>query len=354
MAPALELSMVSKAYDSACVVESLSLELERGQIGCLLGESGCGKTTVLRCIAGFEAIQAGTIKINEAVVSSPLTRLPPERRLLGMVFQDYALFPHLNIANNIAFGLHRQPLNDRNARVSEMLDLVGLANQADKYPHELSGGQQQRVALARALAPNPDLLLMDEPFSNLDVALRERLCIDVRNILKEMGMSALLVTHNQHEAFAMADIIGVMRSGALEQWDTAYNLYHRPRSQYVADFVGEGVLIKGRVTGTGRVETPLGILKGRFSYPCRNGCPADVLIRPEDIIHDDDSPFKAKVLGKKFRGANILYTLRLTQEEKILALVSSHHNHAIGQEIGIRPQVDEIVLFESGLQLSGR
>lgn len=351
MAPALELNRVSKAYDSACVVETLSLKLEKGQIGCLLGESGCGKTTVLRCIAGFEAIQAGTITINETDVSSPVTTLSPEKRRLGMVFQDYALFPHLTIAKNIAFGLHRLPENGRIVRVSEMLDLVGLANQADKYPHEISGGQQQRVALARALAPNPDLLLMDEPFSNLDVALRERLCIDVRNILKELGMSALLVTHNQHEAFAMADIIGVMRTGALEQWDTAYNLYHRPSSQYVADFVGEGVLIKGRVTGADEVETPLGILQGRFSYPCRNGCPADVLIRPEDIIHDDESPFKARVLRKKFRGANILYTLGLTQDEEILALVSSHHNHSIGQEIGIRPQVDEIVLFESGIQI---
>ena len=161
-------------------------------------------------------------------------------------------------------------------------------------------------------------------------------------------MSALLVTHNQHEAFTMADIIGVMRTGALEQWDTAYTLYHRPSSQYVADFVGEGVLIKGRVTGTDRVETPLGILKGRFSFPCRDGCPADVLIRPEDILHDDDSPFKARVLRKRFRGANILYTLSLTKDEEVLALVSSHHNHSIGQEIGIRPQVAEIVLFESG------
>jgi len=158
---------------------------------------------------------------------------------------------------------------------------------------------------------------------------------------------ALLVTHNQHEAFAMADMIGVMKEGQLEQWDTAYNLYHRPKSQFVADFVGEGVLILGKVTSDDEVQTQLGTLKGRFSYPCRNGCPANVLIRPEDIIHDDSSPFKAEILRKNFRGANILYTLRLLNEEKILALVSSHHNHSIGQEIGIKPQVDEIVLFEA-------
>jgi iron(III) transport system ATP-binding protein len=207
--------------------------------------------------------------------------------------------------------------------------------------------------LARALAPNPDLLLMDEPFSNLDVALRERLCIDVRNILKAIGVSALLVTHNQHEAFAMADKIGVMSEGSLEQWDSAYNLYHRPRSQYVADFVGEGVLIQGQVTAEDEVRTELGTLKGRFSYPCRNGCPANVLIRPDDIIHDDSSPFKAKVLRKRFRGANILYTLQLRNDEEVLALVSSHHNHSIGQEIGIKPQVGEIILFETGQNMHG-
>jgi len=162
-----------------------------------------------------------------------------------------------------------------------------------------------------------------------------------------LGISALLVTHNQHEAFAMADTIGVMKDGYLEQWDTDYNLYHRPKSQFVADFVGEGVLVLGRVISEDEVHTQLGTLKGRFSYPCRNVCPANVLIRPEDIIHDYNSPFKAEILRKNFRGANILYTLQLQNEEKILALVSSHHNHSICQEIGVRPQVDEIVLFET-------
>ncbi len=351
MHSALSIKSISKSYNAKCVIEALSLDLQKGDIGCLLGESGCGKTTVLRCIAGFEAIQAGAIRIDGSLMSGPSQTVPPENRRLGMVFQDYALFPHLTIEKNISFGLGGFTTKDRNDRIGEMLDLVGLRNDFSKYPHELSGGQQQRVALARALAPNPDLLLMDEPFSNLDVSLRERLCIDVRNILKEVGISALLVTHNQHEAFAMADIIGVMQHGALEQWDTAYNLYHRPKSQYVADFVGEGVLIQGRVMAHDEVNTQLGTLKGRFSYPCRDGCPADVLIRPDDIIHDDDSPFKAKVLRKRFRGANILYTLQLENDEHVLALVSSHHNHAVGQKIGIRPQVDEIILFEAGLNL---
>ncbi len=348
MSSALHIDSISKGFTDKCVISALSLDLQTGQIGCLLGESGCGKTTALRCIAGFETIQSGTIRIDGAVVSRATRHVPPEARRLGMVFQDYALFPHLTIEKNIAFGIDKVSVTDRRRRVGSMLDLVGLAHEADKYPHELSGGQQQRVALARALAPSPELLLLDEPFSNLDVALRERLCIDVRNILKEINISALLVTHNQHEAFAMADIIGVMKKGALEQWDTAYNLYHRPKSRYVADFVGEGVLVQGRVTSRDEVITELGTLKGRFSYPCRNGCPADVLIRPDDIIHDDGSPFKAKVIRKRFRGANILYTLQLQSDEEVLALVSSHHNHSIGNKIGIRPQVDEIILFEAG------
>ena len=347
MSSALHIDSISKAFGDQCVISALSLELQKGHIGCLLGESGCGKTTALRCIAGFETIQSGTIRIDGAVVSRATRHVPPEARRLGMVFQDYALFPHLTIEKNIAFGINKVSATDRRRRVGSMLDLVGLVDEADKYPHELSGGQQQRVALARALAPSPELLLLDEPFSNLDVALRERLCIDVRNILKEINISALLVTHNQHEAFAMADIIGVMKKGALEQWDTAYNLYHRPKSRYVADFVGEGVLVQGRVTSRDEVITELGTLKGRFSYPCRNGCPADVLIRPDDIIHDDGSPFKAKVIRKRFRGANILYTLQLQSDEEVLALVSSHHNHSIGNKIGIRPQVDEIILFEA-------
>ncbi|MBW1820184.1 MAG: ABC transporter ATP-binding protein [Deltaproteobacteria bacterium] len=348
---ALNINTISKNYDPKCVINALSLELKKGDLGCLLGESGCGKTTVLRCIAGFETIQSGSIRIDGSTMSTPKDNIPPENRGLGMIFQDYALFPHLTVKKNITFGLSKLSSQIKKHRVMEMLELVGLTVDANKYPHELSGGQQQRVALARALAPNPELLLMDEPFSNLDVALRERLCVDVRKILKEIGISALLVTHNQHEAFAMADVIGVMREGALEQWDTAYNLYHRPKSQYVADFVGEGTLVKGQVTADDEVQTQLGKLKGHFSYPCRNGCSASVLIRPEDIIHDDGSPLKAKIIRKRFRGANILYTLKLQTDERVLALVSSHHNHPMGQEIGIKPQVDEIVLFEDAQTL---
>ena len=209
--PLLRVEGLAHAYGAQAVVDGLSLFLRRGAIGCLLGPSGCGKTTVLRCIAGFEAPLEGEIHLNGQVVARAGFSVPPERRRVGMVFQDYALFPHIRVRENIAFGLHLSSSVIRAERVRELAELVGLAAVLDKYPHELSGGQQQRVALARALAPRPDLLLLDEPFSNLDVELRERLSLEVRDIIKTSGATAVLVTHDQQEAFAMADEIGVLK-----------------------------------------------------------------------------------------------------------------------------------------------
>jgi len=346
MASVLELRNVSKSFKHIPVISNLGFTLHAGQIGCLLGPSGCGKTTALRIVAGFESPDAGQIVIKNRIVATPDAGVPPEKRRIGMVFQDYALFPHLTVEENVVFGLKRVDAAEKTRRTAELLDLVGLDEYAHNYSHELSGGQQQRVALARALAPRPEILLMDEPFSNLDVILRERLSMEVRDILKSFGISAVMVTHNQHEAFAMADVIGVLRNGRLEQWDSAYNLYHRPASRAVADFVGEGVLLNANVIDQHKIETGLGILEGPFTFPCRNGCPAHVLIRPEDVVHDHDSSFKARIINKNFRGANILYTLALPSDEKVLSLVPSHHNHQVGQEIGIVPEVGEIILFE--------
>jgi iron(III) transport system ATP-binding protein len=213
----LALDHVSHAYGHHAVVKDLSFQLHPGEIGCLLGASGCGKTTVLRLIAGFETPTQGTIHLQDTVVGAPRHCVPAERRNIGMVFQDYALFPHLSVAGNIGFGLRGTAAAPR--RIDELLAVVGLVGQGHKYPHELSGGQQQRVALARALAPRPHLLLLDEPFSNLDVELRERLSLEVRAILKETGTAAILVTHDQHEAFAVADVVGIMHAGRIEQWD---------------------------------------------------------------------------------------------------------------------------------------
>lgn len=341
----LELNAITQAYTDTPVLQDLSLTLNRGRIGCLLGPSGCGKTTALRCIAGFEDIVDGAISLDDEIISRAGYRLAPEKRRMGMVFQDYALLPHLNARDNVAFGLHHLSRQQRRARADEYLNLVGLPGQANRFAHELSGGQQQRVALARALAPEPKLVLLDEPFSSLDVDLRAHLAQEVREILRRCGATALMVTHDQLEAFAMADDIGVLNAGRIEQWDTPYNLYHRPATRFVADFVGQGVLLPGHINGQGQVEIELGVLPGNWvgDHPAQG--PVHVLMRPDDIVHDDHSPLTAIVTHKAFRGADILYSLSLPSGAKLLALVPSHHNHTIGQPIGIRLATDHIVTF---------
>ncbi|GAB3543664.1 ABC transporter ATP-binding protein [Noviherbaspirillum agri] len=329
----------------------MSFSLARGEIGCLLGPSGCGKTTVLRAIAGFESIQGGRITLGGRELSRPGFTAAPETRQVGVVFQDYALFPHLSVWDNIGFGLRKLTATERKARVDKLLSLVGLTSHARQYPHELSGGQQQRVALARALAPRPDLLLLDEPFSNLDVDLRERLALEVRDILKELGTTAVLVTHDQHEAFAIADHIGVMQNGEIVQWDSAYNLYHRPTNRFVADFIGQGVFTPGTIDlATQQVQIELGTLPlWQGVDVCATGqkdvSTVDVLLRADDVIHDDTSTLQAEVVRKAFRGAEFLYTLKLPSGQKLLALVPSHHDHAIGEKIGIRLGADHVVTF---------
>jgi len=334
------------------VVDGLTLALDKGEIGCVVGSSGCGKTTLLRAVAGFIPVTAGTIEIGGLVVSGPNFTAVPEKRGVGLVFQDYALFPHLRVGDNVAFGLRHLGAAERRARADEMLDLVGLRSEAARYPHELSGGQQQRVALARALAPRPALLLMDEPFSSLDVDLRARLGTEVRQILKASGTTAILVTHDQQEAFAIADRVGVMNAGRLEQWDRPYELYHRPATRYVADFIGEGVFLPARVLNPMNVEIELGALKGDVPLPCQQGCDTcgkgchvEVLLRPDDVVHDDASALKAEVVRKTFRGGDFIYTLRLDSGREVLALVPSHHDHAVGEKIGIRLDADHVITF---------
>jgi iron(III) transport system ATP-binding protein len=281
--------------------------------------------------------------------------LPPERRGVGVVFQDYALFPHLSVADNVGFGLRRTRGAQRRRRVDDMLALVGLPDARHRFPHELSGGQQQRVALARALAPTPALLLLDEPFSNLDPDLRETLAAELRDILKGHGTTTLMVTHDQYEAFALADTVGVMEGGRIAQWDDAYRLYHHPRSRSVADFVGMGVFLRGWIVDDGgppRIEVELGALpivqredRVRAEASAGPGGELLVLLRPDDVVHDDASPIQATVLRKAFRGAQFLYTLQLPSGQRLLALVPSHHDHRIGEAIGIRFAADHIVTF---------
>nr|ALV86636.1 putative transport system ATP-binding protein [uncultured bacterium 50] len=342
----LLLDGLSAGYGDRTVVHGVSLRIAPGTIGCLLGPSGCGKTTVLRVIAGFEPVSTGRVTGDglELTGSAGIV-IPPERRGIGMVFQDLALMPHLSVAGNVAFGLHRQSRAERAARVAELLELVGLSASAQAFPHQLSGGQQQRVALARALAPRPRLVLLDEPFSSLDVELRERLSQDVRAILLHEKTTALLVTHSQFEAFAMADVIGVMNQGRLHQWDSAYNLYHRPVDRFVADFVGEGRLLPAMRRADGSVETTLGVLPARNGASGTTAGPVDVLLRPDDVVHDDASPVGAVVSARAFRGAEFLYTLRLDSGHELLSLVPSHHDHAVGTRIGIRLDVEHLIAF---------
>jgi iron(III) transport system ATP-binding protein len=336
------------------VLDGFNLSLQAGSICGLLGPSGCGKTTVLRCIAGFEHLTAGEICIEQRIMSNAQTHRPTEQRRIGMVFQDYALFPHLTAERNVAFGLVglMTPAQARQ-RAHELLKMVGLQGAEQRFSHELSGGQQQRVALARALAPKPKLLLLDEPFSNLDVQLREQLAIEVRHILKATGTTAVFVTHDQNEAFAMADEIAVMDEGRIQQLDSAYNLYHRPVNRFVADFIGQGVFVEGEVLdahhlrielGTVHSNTPI-LLPGHSTSPAP-GTKVQVLLRPDDVVHDDASPTQAVVLQRAFRGANILYTLQTNAGVRIFSTVPSHHNHRLQEPIGIRLDMDHVMAFE--------
>ena len=333
-------------------VQDVSFGLRTGDIGVLIGPSGCGKTTLLRAVAGLESASSGYIKLAGETVSSAAVNLPAEKRQIGMVFQDYALFPHLDVRHNVGFGIHHLPRADRRARVEQVLKLVGLEGTEARFPHELSGGQQQRVALARAMAPQPRLLLLDEPFSNLDVDLRERLAHELRSILKAAGATALFVTHDQLEAFAIGDSIGVMHEGQLHQWDDAYSLYHRPSTRFVADFIGHGVFAPARIVeenGLTVVKTPLGDLSDVLECPLPGAYPngaCDVLLRADDIVHDDDAPVKAEIIRKSFRGSEFLYTLRLQDGQEVMAHVPSHHDHTLGEWIGIRTKVDHVVTFE--------
>jgi iron(III) transport system ATP-binding protein len=353
----LEVSQLHVHYPNrpTPAVAGVSFGLRAGDIGVLIGPSGCGKTTLLRAVAGLERASAGDIKLAKSLVSSVDVFVPAEQRRIGMVFQDYALFPHMDVAHNVAFGIHHLPKAERMARVAEVLELVDLPDTAKRYPHELSGGQQQRVALARALAPKPQLLLLDEPFSNLDVDLRERLAHELRAILKKANATALFVTHDQLEAFAIGDVIGVMHEGKLHQWADAYTLYHRPATRFVADFIGHGVFSKATVElhdepdGVHKhVVTPLGELHD-ISPEVLEALPVgecDVLLRADDIVHDDNAPTKAQIVRKAFRGSEFLYTLRLKTGESVLAHVPSHHDHQLGEWIGIRAEVDHVVTFE--------
>jgi iron(III) transport system ATP-binding protein len=333
----IRVERVSKSFGSVRAVQDVTLQIGRGEFVALLGPSGCGKTTLLRLIAGFEAPDAGSVRIGDAVVAGG-PWVPPERRHVGMVFQDYALFPHLTVARNVGYGL---PRGNRAARVAEALALVGLGDHADRYPHELSGGQQQRVALARALAPEPDLVLLDEPWSNIDPVLRSSMRDELAAILRATGVTVLLVTHEQEEAFSLADRVALMRDGAIVQTGAPEEIYYGPATRWAAEFVGAANVLPGRLED-GLVET----LVGRFPAP--NGDePGDVqvLVRPELLMLAVDPAGEGEVVCREFRGHDVFYRVRLPDGTTVCSQRPSNESIPLGARVALRPHAGRVALF---------
>ena len=305
----IRLTGVTKRFDDVVAVDEATLTVERGEIVALLGPSGCGKTTLLRTIAGFERPDGGSIEIDGRAVAGASRWVPPERRRVGMVFQDYALFPHLTVSQNVGYGL---PRRERRPRVPELLATVGLAALGDRYPHQLSGGQQQRVALARALAPSPDVVLLDEPWSSVDPQLREELRDEVTAILRPLGVTVVLVTHDREEAFSLADRIALMRDGRIVQSGSPEVLYRRPATRWAAEFVGPANVLSGPSDGE-HVHTVL----GSFPAPRLDREPVGVVVRPELLALSRDPSGRAHVVEREFRGHDILYRLRVDGVELV-------------------------------------
>jgi iron(III) transport system ATP-binding protein len=324
--PVLELDGVRKRFGDETVIDDLSLSVREGEILTLLGPSGCGKTTTLRLVAGLERPDAGEVRLDGRVVSGPDAFVPPEERGVGVVFQEFALFPHLTAAENVAFGLPDLPESERSARVEELLSLVGLRGQRGAYPDELSGGQQQRVALARSLAPEPELLLLDEPFSNLDVDLRVRMREEVRRIIKEAGVTAVSVTHDQEEALSISDRVAVVNRGRIAQVGTPESVFQRPKSRFVAGFLGYASFVPGYVSGD-VVETALGPVPRAQVHALAaeyDETPIEVLVRPDDVsAHPCGGDCDGHVVGRRYLGPSILYEVELDGG----GTVDCMHNH---------------------------
>jgi iron(III) transport system ATP-binding protein len=355
-APArLAIAGLVAGYGDAPVLRDVDLDVAPGELVALLGPSGCGKTTLLRCVAGLERPTAGTISIGDQTVSEPGRSVAPERRGVGMVFQDGALFPHLTVAQNVAYSLGRS--ERRGPRVRELLEIVGLADFADRAPGTLSGGQQQRVAIARALAPNPRVLLLDEPFSSLDAALRVRIRTEVRRLLAEVDVTSVFVTHDREEAFALGHRVGVMRDGVLEQVGTAADIYSRPVSPFVAEFVGEANMLAGRARGT-VVETAMGPVPLIEGLP--SGTSATVLCRPEhldleradveraDVERGGSDGGAARVEVVEYYGRDTRCEVRLANGEVVIVRLAGAVPHAPGDTVRVRHRGQPTVAWAEG------
>ena len=353
MTQVLSLQGISKAFEPGVpVLRDVDLQVDSGMLVCLLGPSGCGKTTLLRLIAGFEEPTAGEIYMSKRLVSRPGMVIPPETRHIGMVFQDYALFPHMTIAQNIQFGLFRWPSACRRTRLADMLRLVGLDGMEKRYPHELSGGQQQRVALARALAPKPQLLLLDEPFSNLDVNLRQQLREDMHAILSQADITTLLVTHDQEEALSLADRLAVIDQGQIAQYAAPDEVIQQPHTRFVANFLGLGHFLSGDVQPH-CIATELGNIPYHADIHRVNGDRrVDVLVRPESVhVCGQHEGTPAQVVRSSFRGTRKLYTLRLPSGTQFCGLFSQEIALRPGEQIRVAWHPERMVTFSSHVSL---
>jgi iron(III) transport system ATP-binding protein len=331
---------VTKRFGGVTAVLDSDLCVERGEFVALLGPSGCGKTTLLRLIAGFEQPDAGAIAIEDRPVAGPGRFVPPERRRVGIVFQDYALFPHLTVAENIGFGVSR---SDRAGRMLELLRLVGLSGFERRYPHELSGGEQQRVALARALAPRPSVVLLDEPWSNIDPLLRAAMRDELAEILRAIEVTVLFVTHDREEAFSIADRIALMRAGRVVQSGAPEEVYFAPADRWVAGFVGEGNFLRGELDGS-LVETPI----GRFPVEKANGArEVEVLIRPELLELRPDPSGTGEVVAREFRGHDVFYRVRLPDGSIVVSQRPSTEVIPFGARVALHPHERRVSVFES-------
>lgn len=341
----LQLKNVECRYGAKIINKDVNLNLKKNEIGCLLGKSGCGKSTLLRAIAGFMPLSQGTISLENTLMNDTSFSLAPEKRKIGMVFQDYALFSHLSVEQNILFGIEKLPKSQQKKTLDELLDLINMHEDRKKYPHQISGGQQQRVALARALAPKPKILLMDEPFSNLDADLRSQLVVEVRTMLKNLGIAGLLVTHDQKEAFAMADKIGILQDTHLMQWDNPEDIYLKPQNAFVAAFIGSGVFIDAIANSKG-INSELGFINYQHKYTPDTRL--KLLLRPLDIKVEKVSQqnlSNAKVLNQRFTGLNRIYSLELNSGKEFKATLDAKEDFAENSLLNITLAPRDLIAF---------
>ena len=340
----LNLQSVKIALDSKVILDDVNLKIDTGEIVSLMGSSASGKTSLIRSIAGFHNISSGVIQIDGQIVDDSIRRSDVAMRNVGVIFQDLALFPHLTVRENICFGLNNIDSTQQQNRAKKLEDLLSIENITNRYPNQISGGQQQRVAIARAIAPKPNLLLLDEPFSALDYELKDNLMNDIMKLIKSENITAILITHSAEEAFKMSDKIAFISNNTITQFANPYDIYHRPASKEIANFFGISSYIKAKITDSSHINCILGDFVGMVDQYNKDD-KVDLLIRPDDIIHDDDSLFSAKVTEKTFRGSDFLYELELKDGQKIFCFAPSHHNHQVNEVIGIKLDLDHLVIF---------